>query len=343
MNQSGKILLAHGGGGQLTNELIAQVILPAIGGQDASSLEDAATIEIPDAGKIVFTTDSYTVEPIEFPGGDIGKLGVCGTINDLAVCGARPIAISLALVLEEGFEINLLKRILTSAGKSAEKAGVSIVTGDTKVIERQGDTAGITVNTAGIGLPLRQARVGFERIETGDAIIISGPIGQHGMAVIAQREGLEIDITGSLISDCAAIHSLTIKLIESFGAKVKWMRDPTRGGLSATLAELAAATGRNIEIRESEIPVDPTALAVAEMLGFDLLSVANEGKVVAVVSADVADEAVKLLRKDTLASKANVIGEIGKADDPPLVQLLTRSGGKRIIQMPYGQDLPRIC
>ena len=260
MNQSDKILLAHGGGGQLTSELISQVILPAIGGQDASSLEDAAIIDIPDAGKIIFTTDSYTVEPIEFPGGDIGKLSVCGTINDLAVCGARPIAISLALVLEEGFEISLLKRILASAGKSAKKAGVSIVTGDTKVIERQGDTAGITVNTAGIGIPLHQARVGFDRVETGDAIIISGPIGQHGMAVMAQREGLEIDITGSLVSDCAAIHNLTMKLIESFGEKVKWMRDPTRGGLSATLVELAAATGKISRYAKAKSPSTPPPL-----------------------------------------------------------------------------------
>ena len=339
MSRSEKILLAHGGGGQLTAELIAEVILPALGGQDASALCDSATIE---AGgeQVVFTTDSYVVQPLEFPGGDIGKLSVCGTINDLAVSGAKPVALSMALVLEEGLEIDLLGRLLASAGQTAKDAGVTIVTGDTKVVERKGEP-GITINTAGVGVPLTGADLGFERVEDGDLVILSGPLGQHGLAVMARRKGL--GIAASLQSDCASIHRLTAGLIETLGDKVRWMRDPTRGGLAATLVELSAATGRNIEIREGAIPVDPTALAVAEMLGLDLLAAANEGKLVAVVAADAAEKAVEILARHEIARDAVVIGSVGKTADVPLVEMLTRAGGRRIIQMPYGQDLPRIC
>ncbi len=341
MSQSGKILLAHGGGGQLTAELIAEVILPAIGGQDASSLNDAAAVAIGESGWVVFTTDSYIVQPLEFPGGDIGKLSVCGTINDLAVSGAKPVALSMALVLEEGLQIETLRRILTSAGRAAGDAGVTIVTGDTKVIERGRGEPGITINTAGVGAPLTGADLGFERVEESDAVLLSGPLGQHGLAVMARREGL--GVAASLQSDCAAIHGLTADLIETFGVKVKWMRDPTRGGLAATLAELSSATGRNIEISEPTIPVDPTALAVAEMLGLDLLNVANEGKLVAVVAADAAENAVGALARHEIARPAAVIGEVGPVADVPLVEMVTRAGGRRIVQMPYGADLPRIC
>ncbi len=340
MARSDKILLAHGGGGQLTAELIAEVILPAIGGQNPSALCDAATIET-DSGRVVFTTDSYVVWPLEFPGGDIGKLSVCGTINDLAVSGAEPVALSMALVLEEGLEIELLRRLLASAGRTAKDAGVTIVTGDTKVIERGRDQPGITINTAGIGVPLAGANLGFDKVAEGDAVLLTGPLGQHGLAVMARREGL--NISASLQSDCAAIHCLTAGLIESLGAKVKWMRDPTRGGLAATLAELSAVTGRNIEIRESDIPVDPTALAVAEMLGLDLLTAANEGKLVAVVAADSAEQACGILERHEIARSTAVIGAAGPAADVPLVEMLTRAGGRRVVQMPYGEDLPRIC
>lgn len=323
----------------MTAELIAEVILPAIGGQDASALCDSATIETA-GGRVVFTTDSYVVWPLEFPGGDIGKLSVCGTINDLAVSGAKPVALSMALVLEEGLEIDLLRRILISAGRTAKDAGVTIVTGDTKVIERRGEP-GITINTAGVGTPLAGANLGFDKVAESDAVLLTGPLGQHGLAVMARREGL--NIAASLQSDCAAIHCLTAGLIESLGAKVKWMRDPTRGGLAATLAELSAATGRNIEIREDAIPVDPTALAVAEMLGLDLLTAANEGKLVAVVAADSAEQARRILAKHEIARSTAVIGQVGPAADVPLVEMLTRAGGQRVVQMPYGEDLPRIC
>ncbi len=333
------ILLAHGGGGQLTAELVAGVILPALGGQDPAALTDAAAVAL-DGRQIVFTTDSYVVQPLEFPGGDIGKLAVCGTINDLAVCGAAPVALSLALVLEEGLEIEKLRRIMASAGREARAAAVQIVTGDTKVVERRGQP-GLTLNTSGVGALLPGAKLGFDRVEEGDAIVLSGPLGQHGMAVMCQRKGLSI--ATALESDCAAIHGLTGSLLGALGERVKWMRDPTRGGLAATLAELSAATGHSIEIRQEAISADPTARAAAELLGLDLLTVANEGKLVAVVAPAAAAEAVGILAEHPIARSAAVIGQVRAADEIPLVEMLTRAGGRRVIQMPYGEDLPRIC
>jgi len=339
MSRPDHILLAHGGGGRLTAELIAEVILPAVGGQDRAALTDAAELDLP-PGRVVFTTDSYVVEPLEFGGADIGKLAVCGTVNDLAVCGAMPVALSLALVLEEGLPIALLRRVLASAGAAARDAGVAVVTGDTKVIERRGDP-GMTVNTAGVGTLLPAAELGFARVAAGDAVVLSGPPGSHGMAVMCCREGLSV--AAGLQSDCAAIHELTAALIEGLGPKLHWMRDPTRGGLAGLLADLSAAAGRNVEIDQRAIPTDPAAAAAAEMLGLDLLTAANEGKLVAVVSPDAADQAVEILRAFDIASSAAVIGAVGEVAEVPLVELLTRAGGRRILQMPYGEDLPRIC
>jgi hydrogenase expression/formation protein HypE len=289
---------------------------------------------------MMFTTDSYVVEPLEFPGGDIGKLSVCGTINDLAVCGARPVALSLALVLEEGLEMDLLRRVLVSAGQAARDAGVPVVTGDTKVVERRGQP-GMTINTAGVGTVLPGAKLSFARVRTGDALILSGALGQHGLAVMCRRKGMSVAPT--LASDCAPLDGLAADLIERLGPKVKWMRDPTRGGLAAALADLSAGAGRNIEIRQQAIPTDPTALAAAEMLGLDLLTVANEGKLLAVVAADAAAPAVKILRRHRLARRAAVIGSVGENAGVPLVEMITRAGGRRIVQMPYGEELPRIC
>jgi len=350
MSDSSPILLAHGGGGQLTAELLADVILPALQGGPAGSpaplagLTDAARLSRPGAD-LAFTTDSYVVQPIEFPGGDIGKLSVCGTINDLAVSGAAPRALSMALILEEGLEIGILRRVLTSAGRVAREQGFPIVTGDTKVVQR-GSLGGMAVNTAGIGEVLPRAELGFERIRAGDRIILSGPLGEHGLAVMCRREGLAI--TSDLISDCAPISCLTQPLIEELGPAVRFLRDPTRGGLAATLAEIALATGRDIEVRESAIPVNPTALAAAEMLGLDLLSVANEGKLVAVVADNDAKAAVKILTKHCIARRSAIIGVVGEVGSqgpaaPGLVELLTAVGGRRVVQMPYGEDLPRIC
>lgn len=341
MVDSQHIQMAHGGGGQLTAELIEEVILPAVGGQRAGQLTDAAALDVGE-GRIAFTTDSYVVRPLEFPGGDIGKLAVCGTINDLAVVGAAPRAVSLALVIREGFEVSLLRRLLESAGQAARQAGVTIITGDTKVVERDA-CDGLVINTAGIGELLPGAALGFERVASGDRIVLSGPLGEHGLAVMSQREGLRF--TGELRSDCAAIHELTASLIESLGKAVHFMRDPTRGGLAAVLVEVAMSGRCSIEINEAAIPVNRTARAAAEMLGLDLLSAANEGKLVAAVAAEAGDRAAAILREHPIARQAAVIGTVasGDGDAVGLVEMVTRVGGRRVVQMPYGEELPRIC
>jgi hydrogenase expression/formation protein HypE len=345
MGDTDHIQLAHGGGGQLTAELLERVILPALGGGEAPAadllrgLKDAARLERPQAD-IAFTTDSYVVQPLEFPGGDIGKLSICGTINDLAVVGAAPRALSLALVLEEGLEIALLRRVLLSAGKVAREVGVPIVTGDTKVVER-GGLKGLVINTAGIGEMLPRAELGFERIQAEDRIVLSGPLGEHGLAVLCRREGLAF--TSELRSDCAPLAALAGSLIEELGPSVRFMRDPTRGGLAATLAEIALATNRDLLIQEGSIPVNETARAAADMLGLDLLSVANEGKLVAVVAPEAAGRAAAVLARHQIASRAAVIGTVGEVGRPGLVELVTAIGGRRVVQMPYGEDLPRIC
>ena len=342
MADAERIQLAHGGGGQLTGELVRDVILPALGAggsQAAEGLTDAAVLEVP-PGRLAFTTDSYVVQPLEFPGGDIGKLAVCGTVNDLAVEGARPLALSLGLVVQEGLEIALLRRVLESAGRAAAKAGVAIATGDTKVVERTA-LDGMVMNTAGVGVVSEKARLGFDRIAAGDRVVLSGPPGEHGLAVMCRREGLSL--ATELLSDCAALHELTAGLIERLGGAVRFLRDPTRGGVAATLVETAEGAKRDVEIVEAAIPVNRTAKSAAEMLGLDLLTVANEGKLVAVVADDAAEDARALLAESPLAARAAVIGTVGETADVPCVEMETEIGGRRIVQMPYGEELPRIC
>ena len=322
----------------MTSDLIEGVILPALGGQDAGRLADAAVL--PADGPMAFTTDSYIVQPLEFPGGDIGKLAICGTVNDLAVSGAAPMALSMSLVLAEGLSMELLKRVLASAGDVARQAGVQIVTGDTKVLPR-GALDGMVINTAGVGRMLPKARLGFERVQAGDAIILSGPPGEHGLAVMSQREGLAF--ATELRSDCAALHELTSALIERLGGAVRFMRDPTRGGLAATLVDVSHACECDVEIDESAMPTTAVVRGAAEMLGLDVLTVANEGKIVAIVAAGAAEQAVEVCREFDLASSAAVIGRIGEASDSALVEMITNVGGRRIVQMPYGEELPRIC
>ena len=334
------IQLAHGGGGQLSAELIRDVILPALGGgQDPRALADAAVLGVGGA-KLAFTTDSYVVQPLEFPGGDIGKLAVCGTINDLAVAGARPAAISLAAVIREGLEIALLRRVLASAGRAAKAAGVAIVTGDTKVVER-GASDGLILTTSGVGLMHPAARLGFDRIETGDRILLSGPLGEHGLAVMSCRKGLSLQ--ADLASDCASIAPLAAALLEEFGPGVRFMRDPTRGGLAAVLADVASASGKDVEVVEIAIPVNRTVQAAAEMLGLDVLAAANEGKLVAVVAPAAAEKARGILAKHEIARQAAVIGTVGGPSGDPIVEMVTAAGGRRVVQMPYGEELPRIC
>ena len=334
------IQLAHGGGGELTAELVEQVILPALGGgQTPGRLTDAAELRL-DGHRVAFTTDSYVVQPLEFPGGDIGTLAVFGTVNDLAVAGGAPRALSLALVLEEGLEIALLRRVLESAGAAAGRCGVRIVTGDTKVVEC-GGVSGMVITTAGVGEVIDGASLGFDRVAAGDRIVLSGPLGEHGLAVMSLRESLRFTV--ELASDCAPINGLTEALIGELGSAVRFLRDPTRGGLAATLVELSSATGRDIEIEQDAIPENPTARAAAEMLGLDLLTVANEGKLVAAVSQAQAERAVEVLRAHEIAGRAAIVGTVGEASDGPLVEMVTSVGGRRIVQMPYGEELPRIC
>lgn len=338
---SEKILLAHGGGGRLSANLLTKNILPNLNTENISELTDSASIEL-DSRSICFTTDSYVVKPLFFNGGDIGKLAVCGTINDLAVAGAKPVALSLSLIIAEGFDVDILEKILSSAGKTAKEAGVDIVTGDTKIVES--DAAdGIFINTAGVGTKLEKADLAFSRISPSDKIIINGTIGDHGMTIMSQREDIKFD--SPLKSDCASLSDLTGKVIEKSGSGVKFMRDATRGGLAAVLNEIASSARADIELLEKELPINSTVRAAAEMLGFDLLNIANEGKVVIVASAETAKAVLDTCKKHTLGKDAAIIGEVTKKADEktPVVEIVTAIGGRRMVQMPYGRELPRIC
>jgi hydrogenase expression/formation protein HypE len=333
-----KILLAHGGGGQLTDQLIRTHILPKFKNVALSKLGDSAKLDLTSTS-ICFTTDSYVVKPLFFNDGDIGKLAVCGTVNDLAVAGAKPIALALSLIIEEGFELDLLDRILDSIQIAAHENNVVIVTGDTKTVEA-GSADKIFINTTGIGVRFPEADLGFDRIKVGDKVIINGTIGDHGMTIISQRE--DIKFQSQLKSDCAGLADLTCQLLENVSG-VKFMRDPTRGGLAATLNEIVRQSGLSIEIREKDIPINPAVQAAADMLGFDVLNIANEGKFVAVVSPDAVSECLSICRNHPLGKNTSLIGKIVKTQDVPLVELVTKIGGKRIVQMPYGRELPRIC
>jgi hydrogenase expression/formation protein HypE len=333
-----KILLAHGGGGQLSDELIHHHILPRLRNDTLAELADSAKLNLA-SGSVCFTTDSYVVKPLFFNGGDIGKLAVCGTINDLAVAGSVPVALSLSLIIEEGFEFELLEKILASISKAARQNNVDIVAGDIKTVE-SGAADKIFINTAGLGVRLTGVDLGFSEVAVGDKIIINGTIGDHGMTIISQREGIKFQ--SKLKSDCASIAELAQQLLAS-GKGLKFMRDPTRGGLAATLNEISRGTGLSIEINEADIPINPTVQAAADMLGFDILNIANEGKFVAIVSAGSANDCLNICKKNRLGKKASIIGEVVKAGDVPTVEMKTKIGGKRIVQMPYGRELPRIC
>lgn len=339
MEKQKKIMLAHGGGGRLMGDLIQRTIVPKFGDGQSVQLTDSATVDVP-AGKLSFTTDSFVVKPLFFNGGDIGKLAVCGTVNDLAVAGAKPLALSLSLILEEGLDMDILEKVLQSIGDTAKAANVNIITGDTKVVEK-GSADGIFVNTAGVGMLMGNADPSFAQIKPGDVILVNGTLGDHGMTIMSQREGLKFDTP--LKSDCVCLHELTEMLYNDCGNAVKFMRDPTRGGLAATLNEVAQSAGVNVELDETALPIDKTVQTAADMLGFDLLNIANEGKVLAVVDAEVVDRVIDLWKSHPLGEKAAVIGTIAEADGSPLVELVTKIGGRRIVQTPYGRELPRIC
>ncbi len=300
-----RILLAQGGGGQLTDDLIRRHILPCLNNETLSELGDSAKLNLA-SSSLCFTTDSYVVKPLFFNGGDIGKLAVCGTVNDLAVAGSRPVALSLSLIIEDGFEFKLLDRILTSIGEAARQNNVNIVTGDTKTVEA-GAADKIFINTAGIGVKLAGAEMGFEKIAVGDKIIINGTIGDHGMTIISQRE--DIKFQSQMQSDCAGLAGLTCELLENTNG-IKFMRDPTRGGLAASLNEISRSSGLSIEIREVDIPIKPVVQAAADMLGFDVLTIANEGKFIAIISPESVDHCLRICKNHPLGKEAKVIGEV---------------------------------
>jgi len=331
------VKLAHGGGGELTGRLIADHVMPVLANDRLAPLNDSAVL--PWSGRnVVFTTDSYVVTPLEFPGGDIGKLAVAGTVNDLSVMGAEPIAISLGLIIEEGLLFDTLDRIIASIAQMAKRAGVSIVTGDTKVIERRaGD--GLMINTAGVGRLLDGANIDMQRVEPGDAVLVSGSLAEHGLTIMSVRDGIEFD--AALKSDAAPLNGMIRHLVAS-AADIKFMRDATRGGLAGVLADVSERRGVSIEIDESKLPITPDAQYAADMLGLDPRTIANEGKIVCVVAARDAELACRVMRDCDEGRRAAIIGRI-TGESPPLVELRTTAGGARIVQRPYGEELPRIC
>ena len=330
-----KILLAHGGGGIMMKELVS-FLVGEIGGQEGA-LQDSAVLDMP-AGRIAFTTDSFVVHPLFFPGGDIGHLAVCGTVNDLAVCGAVPKYISLAMIVEEGFPVGDLERISTSIRKTAKEAGVTVVTGDTKVVDR-GKADGIFINTAGIGIVPEGIELSSASAAVGDRDIVSGPIGEHGLAILSRREG--IDFGSDLESDAAPLSKLTVPLLEKFPG-IKGMRDATRGGLAAVLNEIASDSNVCIRIDEELIPVTDTVRSGCELMGYDPLNIANEGKLVAVVPAGEAEAVLDAMRATDLGAGAAIIGEAA-AEPAGRVVMKTSFGGERVVDLPYGDLLPRIC
>lgn len=331
------IVLAHGGGGELTARLIAEHFLPRLRNQWLEPLGDSAVLPWA-GGKLAFTTDSHVVQPLEFPGGDIGRLAVCGTVNDLAVAGAVPLALSLAVIMEEGLPLKVLDRIIDSIATAAAEANVSIATGDTKVVERgRGD--GLIINTAGVGCLRESLSLDKRRIVPGDVVVLTGLIAEHGLAVMSAREGLAFQTT--LRSDVAPLNDLIEQMVAG-GADIKFMRDPTRGGLAGLLADLCDDIRLSIEIEEAAIPISRTARHTAELLGLDPITVANEGKCVAVVAAPDAKKLLEACRAHSLGRHAAIIGRVTDAA-PPIVEMITASGGRRVVQRPYGEELPRIC
>lgn len=331
------VTLAHGAGGKATRALVEGLFLEELGNPLLEPLGDSALIEL-NGSRLAFTTDSYVVTPIFFPGGSIGELAVNGTVNDLAVAGARPLFLSAGFVIEEGFPVADLRRIAASMAQAAAAAGVAIAAGDTKVVER-GKADGLYVNTAGIGLVAEEVALGPERVRPGDRVLVSGTVGDHGMAVMIARGGLELEV--SLDSDTAPVHELAALLLE-LGDAVRWMRDPTRGGLATALNELAHQANVAVVLDESSLPLRREVVGACEILGIDPLYVANEGKLIAVVAAETAGAALAALRAHPLGAQAAVVGEV-RAEPEGLVLLETSFGGSRIVDMLVGDPLPRIC
>jgi hydrogenase expression/formation protein HypE len=328
------VLLAHGGGGKLMHQLIEKMFHPTFGGE---ARHDGALLEIPQ-NKLAFTTDSYVVHPLFFPGGDIGTLAVNGTVNDLAMCGAKPLYLSAGFILEEGLPMETLWRVVRSMKQAADEVGVGIATGDTKVVDR-GKGDGIYINTAGVGIIEHDRVVSPAGVEPGDSIILNGDIGRHGMAIMAVREGLAFDTT--IESDCAPLADIVGRLLDA-GIDVHCMRDLTRGGLASALVEIAEAAGRQIRIEEAAISTRDDVRGACEILGLDPLYVANEGRFVVFVPSRDAEKALQSMRAQPLGHGASIIGSV-EAGEAGLVTMKSAIGTTRVVDMLSGEQLPRIC
>ncbi|MFC1929645.1 hydrogenase expression/formation protein HypE [Chloroflexota bacterium] len=331
-----RILLAHGSGGKLSHDLVENNLVPLLKNPLLDKLDDAAVLEL--KGRLAFTTDSYVVSPIFFPGGDIGKLAICGTVNDLAMSGAKPIYLSLSLIIEEGLPLTDLNRIMASIQRAAEEAEVKVVTGDTKVVNK-GSADKLFINTAGIGLVLNGVDISGSKAIPGDKVILSGGIGEHGIAVMSQREGLQFST--SIESDCAPLNKLVAEMLEA-SPDIHCLRDPTRGGLASTLNEFTKQSGVGIRVYEGKIPVQDAVGAACDLLGLDPLYVANEGKLVAVVPVAEAEKVLETMRRNQYGTQSAIIGEV-VAEHPGKVFMITSLGASRIIDMLTGELLPRIC
>ena len=332
------VQMAHGGGGRIMRSLIETMFRPAFAESGSTTpAHDSAVLPTP-GGRLAFTTDTFVVSPLFFPGGDIGKLAVCGTVNDLAMAGAKPLWLSAGFILEEGLPLETLQRIVNSMRQTAQEAGVRIVTGDTKVVDR-GKGDGIFINTAGIGLVPDGIDISPARVVPGDAVLVSGDLGRHGMAIMSVREGLGFE--GAMESDCAALADLVASLV-SLGPALHCLRDLTRGGLASALNEIALDAKVGIELDESAIPVADPVAGACELLGLDPLYVANEGRLVAMVAPEAADRALEILRAHPAAPQPVLLGKV-LSTHPGTVEVRGRFGGGRILDLLSGEQMPRIC
>ncbi len=330
--------MAHGGGGRLSQSLIESLFIRSFDNPALSARHDGAVMEIGHE-RLAFSTDSFVISPLFFPGGDIGSLAVHGTVNDLAMCGAIPLALSAGFIIEEGLPMDQLARIAASMGAAAAAAGVSVVTGDTKVVDR-GKGDGLYINTSGVGMVRQGVSIDPRRARPGDVVIASGSIGNHGIAIVSLREGLEF--ATQVVSDSAPLHRMVGGVLDAGGEDVHVLRDPTRGGVASALNEIAAQACAGIRLEEASLPIDEEVAAACEILGFDPLYVANEGKCLVIVAAAVADAVLQAMLSDPLGRRAARIGEVVEAH-PGRVVLRSRVGGERVVDMISGEQLPRIC
>ena len=337
VQQRDRIVLGHGSGGKLMHDLIARTFLPAFDNPLLRAGDDAAVLPS-SRGRLALSTDSHVVYPLFFPGGDIGRLAVCGTVNDVAVLGAKPLYLTAGFILEEGLELDVLQRVLRSMRESAAEAGVQIVTGDTKVVQK-GKADGLYINTAGLGTIVGDGTIGGAQAKPGDVVILSGPIGDHGIAVLAARG--ELGFEAEVQSDVAPLNHMIMALLEA-STQIHVLRDPTRGGVATTLNEIAKQSGVGMTLFEKTIPVRPAVRAACEMLGFDPLYVANEGKVIAIVGRAEADRVLEVMRQNRYGAEAVIVGEV-QTESPGRVLLKTAIGSHRIVDVLLGEMLPRIC